>query len=142
MSSPSPLHTPRKLRSPTDTESPVIVSTPHSLEDSDSDLNAHLAPDDDEDGYELRPMKMKGATEDEDQKLLGAEAEDDHAGDDEVLYEVDDESGFRTPPRRSRKREFLYTRAEERAVVRKLDKYLVGGLAVLYMLRYADRHPM
>jgi hypothetical protein len=135
MSSPSPLHTPRKLRSPTDTESPVIVSPPRSLEDSDSDLDVHPALDDDEDGYELRPMKVKGAAEDEDEKLLGAEEGEDFTGEDEVLYAVDDESGFRTPPRRSRRREFLYTRAEERTVVRKLDKYLVGGLAVLYMLR-------
>ncbi|KAF8248535.1 MFS general substrate transporter [Wilcoxina mikolae CBS 423.85] len=40
---------------------------------------------------------------------------------------------------RRRRKEFLYTRQEERAVIRKLDKYLVGGLAVLYMLSFLDR---
>ncbi|KAA8895619.1 major facilitator superfamily domain-containing protein [Sphaerosporella brunnea] len=91
-------------------------------------------------------MKVKGGSveEEEDEKPLGDDAEDS-GGDGEVLYAVDDEHDLRSPPRsqrrrrRRRRREFLYTRAEERAVVRKLDKYLVGGLAVLYMLSFLDR---
>jgi hypothetical protein len=142
----SPARTPRKLRSPTDTESPVFVPSPRSLEDdTDSNSDMHQTPDDEE-GYELQPMKAKGGTDDEDdednegEKLLGGgeEEEEDYAGEDEVLYAVDEPDdvvlGSPVRPRR-RRREFLYTRAEERAVVRKLDKYLVGGLAVLYMLR-------
>lgn len=93
----------------------------------------------------MRPLKSRGEAEVE--VLLptksaddAGDGEDDYSGADEVLYAVDDgpdppERSHSSRRRRIRRREFLYTRAEERAVVRKLDKYLVGGLAVLYMLR-------
>ncbi|KAI5849188.1 major facilitator superfamily domain-containing protein [Tricharina praecox] len=107
-----------------------------------------------EEGYEMRPLQSRGA-EGEGEELLGGKTQDDegddddddagdYSGGDEVLYAIDEgpdghEPPLRSPRRRMRRREFLYTRAEERAVVRKLDKYLVGGLAVLYMLSFLDR---
>jgi len=144
MSDTSSAHTPRQSQFTPLSQSPVRVVTPHSMDDSSSEhegIDVH-SPGEAEEGYEMRPLKARGKGE----EMLGGKPkhdedddEGDYSGGDEVLYAIDDDPDplSRSPRRRMRRREFLYTRAEERAVVRKLDKYLVGGLAVLYMLRYA-----
>ena len=57
--------------------------------------------------------------------------------------EGEDEDGgsmeIRRRERRRGKKEFFYSAAQERAVVRRLDWCLVLFLAVLYMLSFLDR---
>ncbi|KAF8539367.1 major facilitator superfamily domain-containing protein [Trichophaea hybrida] len=133
------------------TESPVYIATPRTVsDDSDChDLDVQEDRDDNEgEGYELRSLGMKIVDNEHNDngergQLLG-EKSDDEIGGDEVLYTIDghdDDVELKSPIMKSRRRrkEFLYTRQEERAVIRKLDKYLVGGLAVLYMLSFLDR---
>lgn len=114
-------------------ESPIYAATPRTASAaSNEDLDIHG------DAYELQPLKAQDA-EEEGGKSRGYDYDDDDdSAGDEVLYAVDEpDSPMMTPTRRRRaqRREFLYTRVEERAVVKKLDRYLVGGLGVLYMLR-------
>jgi len=132
-----------------ETESPVYVATPRTgSDDSDRrDRDVHtIRGNKDEGGYKLRPLRVKGADYGDDiegGQLLGEKSDDENERD-EVLYAIkgpEDDVELRSPVLRSlrRRTEFLYTCQEEKAVVRKLDKYLVGGLAVLYMLRWESR---
>lgn len=152
-SSAAPSSTRAANRSP-QSESPFIA-TPRTVSDPDSDsddLEVHaIGGGDDNDGgdkYELQQLAIKradyGDEASEDGRLLSEKSDDDGA-DDEVIFKVDSdaddnivESARRRVRRQRRRRrtDFLYTRQEERAVVRKLDKHVVGGMAVLYMLRY------
>lgn len=132
----------KDTRRSSQTDSPVFVPSPRIISasehsDDDGDNRAQ-----EEDGYELKELGRKTADnaedDSEDDRLL-SEKSDDGRTSGEVLYAADsgDEgSSIRSRRKPMKRPEFLYTREEERTVVRKLDKYLVGGLAVLYMLRY------
>ena len=154
-SSSSTRNPPQKQYTPP-SDSPSNAATPRTgsalsdgKDDDDGDLEVHG-----EDDYELQPLKRrveKSRGNDDEHDDSGQEdGDEDSNGGDEVLYAADEPSEpdspgqLRTPPRmrRAQKREFLYTRKEERAVVKKLDRYLVGGLALLYMLRYGARQAL
>lgn len=138
-------------RSP-QSESPVFIATPRTLSDPDSDpddLEVGRRADNGDDKYELQQLGIKradyGDEAREDGRLLSEKSDDDGDDDDEVIFKVDSDADDNLVKstrkgaqrqRRQRMKGFLYSRQEERAVVRKLDKYVVGGLAVLYMLRY------
>ncbi|KAI5812936.1 major facilitator superfamily domain-containing protein [Pyronema omphalodes] len=126
-------------------DSPVFVPSPRIISasehsDDDGDNRAQ-----EEEGYELKKLERKTADnvegDSEDDRLL-SEKSDDGRTSGEVLYAADSsdaESSIRSRRKPMKRPEFLYTREDERTVVRKLDKYLIGGLAVLYMLSFLDR---
>lgn len=111
---------------------------------SDEDLDVHPP----EDGFELRQLPQQDhsnkAADNERGRLLasGDGSDDEIEGDEEeVLYDAFGEGdGSGRGQRRTRRatsgslKEMLFTPTEERVIVRKLDRYLVGSLAVLYML--------
>lgn len=73
--------------------------------------------------------------------LLAGESSEDEDGvkvGEQTLYDAtksDEDDGTVRWRRRRADDGFLYTKAEERAVVKRLDVWLVGALAILYMLR-------
>jgi len=140
---PSSPPTAQQSRSSSKSESPVFVTTPRSGSESDSGSDIYIYPEhrNEEEGYELRPLKGP-PNELEGGNLLGENSDDDSTvfnDGDEVLYMIDGPDDVTLRTRGVRRKEFLYTKEEERSVVRKLDKYLVGGLAILYMLSFLDR---
>lgn len=134
-SSSSSPNAPKRHTPPSDT--PL---SPSSSIASDSDLAVHTA----EEGFELRTLprrEERAAADNERGRLLdGAESDEDPGAEEEVLYDAFSDEEIRRPRRGRHGRvgtgHFDYTPAEERKVIRKLDRYLVGSLAVLYMLRY------
>ncbi|RPB03821.1 MFS general substrate transporter [Choiromyces venosus 120613-1] len=117
-----------------------------------------------EEGYELRTLSRAPAATDEDEddnnedNERGALIPDQEAARrgvrrerEDVLYETfqesegegeeeeEDSMEIRRRERRRGKKEFFYSAAQERAVVRRLDWCLVLFLAVLYMLSFLDR---
>ncbi|KAI9780246.1 MAG: hypothetical protein M1839_006806 [Geoglossum umbratile] len=107
--------------------SPSRVRTPD--EDSENDGDE----DEDVDGaYELRAFSRKNLAEG------GSNTEVDPDGDDDSMEKEEEEKFTRRRRRASVQSPELYT-PDERAVVRKLDRRLVGFLAGLYMLSFLDR---
>ncbi|TGZ80852.1 MFS general substrate transporter [Ascodesmis nigricans] len=105
-----------------------------------------------EDGFELRQLSRRnddsGARSNESGHLLKDDggSEDHSGGEEEVLYDAFGEEGARRPSTGRRRRHgrdgkgfFNYSLKDEKKVVRKLDRYLVGSLALLYMLSFLDR---
>jgi hypothetical protein len=142
---PSSSPTAQKSRSSSKSESPVFVTPPRSGSESDSGSDIYIYPErrNEGEGYELQPLKGP-PNESEGGNLLGENSDDDSTvfnDGDEVLYMIDGPGDvtLRNPRTRGAAKEFLYTKEEERSVVRKLDKYLVSGLAILYMLSFLDR---
>ncbi|CAZ83153.1 unnamed protein product [Tuber melanosporum] len=115
-----------------------------------------------DEGYELRTLSRAPTAADEEED---GDNEDSERGalipdrgskwrggliePEDVLYETFQESEgeggeensmeIQRRERRRGKKEFFYSAAQERAVVRRLDWYLVLFLAVLYMLSFLDR---
>lgn len=122
---------PRRHTPPSETPlSPASIA-------SDDDLAVHTA----EDGFELRPLPRRDddAGENERGRLLGnGDGSDEDTAEDEVLYDAfgDGGTGRRRHGQTQRKGILDYSLEEERKVVKKLDRWLVGCLGVLYMLRY------
>lgn len=82
--------------------------------------------------------------------LLQRQESDDDDGEgfkvgEQTLYDASNSSEddgqvrWRRRRRTEANRGLLYTKKEEQAVVKRLDVWLVGSLAVLYMLRYVRR---
>ncbi|KAG0126012.1 major facilitator superfamily domain-containing protein [Tuber indicum] len=110
-----------------------------------------------DEGYELRTLSRAPTAADEEEDGDNEDSErgaliPDRGGlieREDVLYETFQESEgegeeensmeIRRRERRRGKKEFFYSAAQERAVVRRLDWYLVLFLAVLYMLSFLDR---
>lgn len=123
--------------------------------ESDSDSGSGFAG---EQGYELRSLSRSGrvgsggggggaghdgASEHGALIAPGPDSDDDEG---DVVYdafrESDEEDSAQLRRRRrlrGRRKEFLYTREEEKKVIRKFDFNLVGFLALLYMLSFLDR---
>lgn len=125
--------------------------------ESDSDSNSRFTGE--PDGYELRSLSRSGrvagvgggddAIQDDagEHGALIARAQDSDEDEGDVVYdafrESDEENSLQLRRRRrrlrGRRKEFLYTREEEKKVIRKFDWNLVGFLAFLYMLSFLDR---
>lgn len=136
----------------------------HTPPEGDSDSGSGFAG---EQGYELRSLSRSGRVGSGGDGGAGDDDDDDGAGHDgagehgaliaqsrdsdedegDVVYdafrESDEEDSAQLRRRRrrlrGRRKEFLYTREEERKVIRKFDFNLVGFLALLYMLSFLDR---
>lgn len=125
--------------------------------ESDSDSNSGFAGE--QDGYELRSLSQPGRMGDGDAAgqdetgehgVLIAQGRDSDEDDGDVVYdafrESDEEDSAQLRRRRrrlrGRRKEFLYTKEEEKKVIRKFDWNLVGFLALLYMLSFLDRSSM
>jgi hypothetical protein len=127
-----------------DTPSPSFLSSPEVIDDDSFQVVSD--PEHDSDAYELRPLGKgqqdgPGDKDDEEGPLLGSGDEDEDEHHVEVMYDAGGGPSVsaQTHRRGRRKEQFLYTRAEERAVVRRMDRFLVVGLALLYMLSFLDR---
>lgn len=128
--------------------------------ESDSDSNSGFTGE--QDGYELRSLSRPGrmggggdgdaAGQDDtgEHGALIAQGRDSDEDDGDVVYdafrESDEEDSAQLRRRRrrlrGRRKEFLYTKEEEKKVIRKFDWNLVGFLALLYMLSFLDRSSM
>lgn len=111
---------------------------------SDDGLAVH-AP---QDGFELRELSQRSkgtAADNECGRLLDTDdsSVEEIEDEEEVLYDAFGEqesgNGRRQGHRRTQRssgslKELLFSSKEEKDVIRKLDRYLVGSLAVLYML--------
>lgn len=128
---------------------------------SDSDSNSGFTGE--QDGYELRSLSRPGrvggggggdgdAGQDDtgEHGALIARGRDSDEDERDVVYdafrESDEEDSAQLRRRRrrlrGRRKEFLYTKEEEKKVIRKFDWNLVGFLALLYMLSFLDRSSM
>lgn len=123
--------------------------------ESDSDSNSGFPGE--RDGYELRSLSRSeragGGDDDAIQDDAGehgtliARGRDSDEDEGDVVYDAfresdeEDSSQLRRRRRRlrGRRKEFLYTREEEKKVIRKFDWNLAGFLALLYMLSFLDR---
>lgn len=153
--------TPLDLRStPADTTIPSFPASPASSNDQFSSAA--------EEGYELRTLSHAPTATDEDEDEDNNNENNERGAlipgqectrrsrrreREDVLYETFQESEeegegegeeggsmeIRRRERRRGKKEFFYSAAQERAVVRRLDWCLVLFLAVLYMLSFLDR---
>lgn len=95
------------------------------LTSSDNDSDDGLPMVGDEDAYELRPISGSGSA-----------PEDDALRD---PYDEDEDDEPRYTSRASVQSYELYTPDEDRAVLKKLDRRLVGFMALLYCLSFLDR---
>lgn len=155
ISSPVELTPPATSYQVDDDDEETSFRTPESGSDSNSGFNGE------QDGYELRSLPQP-------ERVAGVDGGDDAGQDDagehgtlipqdrdsdedegDVVYDAfresdeEDSSQLRRRRRRLRgRKEFLYTRKEERKVIRKFDLNLVGFLAFLYMLSFLDRSSM
>lgn len=137
-----------------DDDEETSLRTPESDSDSNSGFTGEPG------GYELRSLSRSGhvagvgggddAIQDdagEHGALIARAAQDSDEDEGDVVYdafrESDEENSLQLRRRRrrlrGRRKEFLYTREEEKAVTRKFDWNLVGFLALLYMLSFLDR---
>lgn len=156
MSTSTTISSPVELTPPATSYEGTSLRTPAS--DSDSNSGFTGEPD----GYELRSLSRSGrvagvaGVDDGDDAIqddagehgaLIARAQDSEEDEGDVVYdafrESDEENSLQLRRRRrrlrGRRKEFLYTREEEKKVIRKFDWNLVGFLAFLYMLSFLDR---
>lgn len=94
------------------------------LTPSDNDSDDDLSMVEDKDAYELRPISGTGITTEDDEGLRDS---------------YDNEDGPRLTSRASVQSYELYTPDEDEAVLKKLDRRLVGFMALLYCLSFLDR---